>query len=197
MLRSYIDHLNEKIEALYIALSSVQINGNSIGSSGVGGNSSSIASSNNHSADQLFKIIRDIEQYKHSHNKYLEGRNQADNSSNHHQIRTDDLVNNTTSVDEYTLVNDVLNDCYKKCATYIRSPYTDQIRSLISSSRKKLQMKASQGDSDVDDDVHCMILRMIYEHYCHIDECYCSELHVCSKTANDKYLSIVIYLCIS
>ena len=181
MSRSYVDHLNEKIEILYITLSSLQQQQSN-------SNITAIATTNN--VDKLIMIINDIEKYKNTHAKYLQNRSslikqkqqQSDqqqqpssvisnniydhdhdlphldhaginDNNNHLQLSTVDAVATTVADDDdddhddddYTLVNEVLNDCYKKCATFIRSPYTEQLRNLISSSRKKLQMKASQG----------------------------------------------------
>jgi len=185
MSRSYVDHLNEKIEILYITLSSLQQQQQQQQS-----NSNITATVTTNNVDKLIMIINDIEKYKNTHAKYLQNRSsiikqqqqqqqqQSDqqqqllsvisnniydhdhdlphldhaginDNNNHLQLSTVDAVANTVAADddndEYTLVNEVLNDCYKKCATFIRSPYTEQLRNLISSSRKKLQMKASQG----------------------------------------------------
>ena len=181
MSRSYVDHLNEKIEVLYITLSTLQQQQS---------NSNITATATTNNVDKLMNIINDIEKYKNTHAKYLQNRSslikqkqqQSDqqqqpssvisnniydhdhdlphldhaginDNNNHLQLSTVDAVATTVADDDdddhddddYTLVNEVLNDCYKKCATFIRSPYTEQLRNLISSSRKKLQMKASQG----------------------------------------------------
>ena len=180
MASSYADHLNEKIEILYITLSTLQQQqqNNSITTT-----SSAIATTTTNNVDKLIMIINDIEKYKSTHMKYLENRTTIKQQQHHQQpssslcndiydrdhdlphLNRDNVIDNNNHLqlptasteseavavvvndvdDDYTLVNEVLNDCYKKCATFIRSPYTEQLRNLISSSRKKLQMKASQG----------------------------------------------------
>jgi hypothetical protein len=179
MSRSYVDHLNEKIEILYITLSTLQ-------QQQCNSNITATVTTNN--VDKLIMIINDIEKYKNTHAKYLQNRSSIvkqqqqqqqsgqqqqplsvisnniydhdhdhdlphldragiNDNNNHVQLSTLEAVATTVADDndDYTLGNEVLNDCYKKCATFIRSPYTEQLRNLISSSRKKLQMKASQG----------------------------------------------------
>lgn len=186
MSRSYVDHLNQKIEILYITLSTLQQQQQS------NSNVTTTTTTITNNVDKLIMIINDIEKYKNTHAKYLQNRTSIikqqqlklsdqqqqpssvisndiydhdhdhdlphldyagiDDINNHLQLSTVEAVAEATTVaddndddNDYTLVNEVLNDCYKKCATFIRSPYTEQLRNLISSSRKKLQMKASQG----------------------------------------------------
>ena len=141
MSRSYINHLNEKIETLYITLSTLQQSSNNSNSS----NTTSTNTYNN--VEKLIKIIRDIEKYNSTHIKYLEKQSSHINPNQSPSTINDDINHNIhpSIMNEYALVNEVLSDCYKKCATFIRSPFTEQLRNLISSSRKKLQMKASQG----------------------------------------------------
>jgi len=163
--RHYINHLNEKIESLYIQLSTLQQN-NSINFNKVEVTTTIV------NIDKLIFIINDIEKYKNTHVKYLKNQSNLitssiyENKNNHyhqlsssindnhanyihehddhpdHQSNLDNNNNNqlpsaivedcddrngnndNDGDDDYTLVNEVLNDCYKKCATFIRLPYT-------------------------------------------------------------------------